>query len=532
MSDPVQLTPDALESLLAESDDEAFAAFLADLYERTGRDTERQGAVVTTTTPDGDRERLLAWIDDRSRLGRLFGGDTAAPDVDAVDAVVTPQQDAGSAAAVAEEIGAAVLDTADLHDRLLYAMEREACRDLCRDHFGREVEPRPAPEAESSRISLGALARPRVALIAVVVCGLLVVGAAGLPGSGTPGEDVFTPGNGSGTDDATMSDPVTPVGGGVGETSTPTPPQDTPLPPLSNGAAMLLDPCPDEVGDDQVLCLPPRPFSADQGLDVTAGSTASSLSGTFGNPYSSDISHASLRIETPPDWESRPVTEPPFESLTREHVLVDRLAPGESGNVSWVVTPPETAEGGRYNVTLISEWTAPEYDGPESTDLNAFRVRRNYTYRVRPAECRGVEPCSLLAGDPNGSDPFEAPETRAGSTNVTTGFLYNPYNQTITNGTITLDPPNEEWNVTPVSGTTFETLAPGASRPIAWNLTIPASADCAREYTLSGEATYELDVGALRPVDAVIVERITVPFAVTVSPRPSDGGVCIVPQSS
>jgi hypothetical protein len=494
MSDPVRLTPDALESLLAESDDAAFAAFLADLYERTGRDTERRGAVVTTTTPDGDRERLLAWIDDRSRLGRLFGGDPAAPDVDraapdvdTADAVVTRQQDAGSAAAVAGEIDAAVLDTADLHDRLLYAMDREACRELCRDHFGREVEPCPAPEAESGRISLGALARPRVALIAVVVCGLLVAGAAGLPGSGTPGEDVFVPGNGSGTDAPTGSDPVTPVGGGAGETPTPTPSEGTPAdaalpttgtpPPPPLGEAKRLEPCLSDTREGFLLCLPPRPFSADHDPDIPVGSTASSLSGTFGNPYSFDISRASLRIETPPGWESRPVTEPPFESPTRERVLVDGLAPGESGNVSWAVTPPETAEGGRYNVTLISEWRVPGYDGPESTDVNAFRVRRNYTYRVRPAECRGVAPCSLLAGDPNGSEPFEAPETRAGSTNATTGSLYNPYNQTITNGTITLDPPNEEWNVTLVNGTTFETMAPGSSRPIARTL-IPVAVVC------------------------------------------------------
>jgi hypothetical protein len=396
MSDPVKLTPDALESLLAESDDGAFAAFLADLYERTGRDTERQGTVVTTTTPDGDRERLLAWLDDRSRLERLFGADPAVPDVDAVDAVVTRQQDAGSAAAIAGKTDAAVLDTADIHDRLLYAMDREACRDLCRDHFGREVEPRPAPEAASGRISLGALARPRVALIVVVVCGLLVAGVAGLPGSGTPGEDVFVPGNGSGTDDATGSDPVTPVGGGAVETPTSTPLRDTPANPSLPKTRTLqpppvleaeqLEPCPDGDGGAFVLCLPPRPFIPDNDPDVAVGSTTLSLSGTFGNPYGSDMINASLRIETPAGWDSMAMIEPPFESPTREHVLVDRLAPGESGNVSWAVIPPETADGGRYNVTLISEWRVPGYDGPESTDANAFRVRRNYTYRVEPAE--------------------------------------------------------------------------------------------------------------------------------------------------
>jgi hypothetical protein len=42
---------------------------------------------------------------------------------------------------------------------------------------------------------------------------------------------------------------------------------------------------------------------------------------------------------------------------------------------------------------------------------------------------------------------------------------------------ITLNPPNEEWNVTLVNGTTFETMAPGSSRPIARTL-IPVAVVC------------------------------------------------------
>jgi hypothetical protein len=455
-------------------------------------------------------------------------------------------RDAASAAMIAEEAGADALGTAALHDRLLYAMDRGACRDLCREHFDREVEPRPARETESGVSAFGALARPRILLGAVVICGLLVAGAAGLPGSGTPGGDAFVPGEGSGTAGPGEGGVVTPIGGAPGETRTtalpttvrtptptPTPRIGTPPPPPPDEPA-LLEPCSD--GDGFVICVPPRPFSANHDPEITIGSTRTSLSGTFENPYKSDITRAGLYIETPPGWGTRPVVDSPFEILGSILVRIDRLAPGQSGNVSWVVAPPESAEGGRYNVTVVSQWRVPEYDGPEfsgtDTDANYYRVRRNYTYLVKPAPCEGVERCSLLVNDGSGTGPFEQGTPRVGAANTTEGYVHNPYDQPITNGTITLEPPNEAWNVTAMNGTTFGTLGAGESQPVAWNLTVPEGVDCSREYTLTGEATYELDVGAFRPAGVVIIERITVPFSVTVSPEPSEGGECFVLTTS
>ena len=523
MADPVQLTPDALESLLADRDAEAFAAFVADLYRRTGAETTRESTLVTAVAPDGDRERLLVWTDDRTRIERLLGREPPAPKVEDFDAVVARDRDAPSAAAVAEEAGAGVRDTATLHDRLLYAMDREACRELCREHFEAEVEPRPAPEAEPEGTAFDALSRPRIALAAIAVCGLLVAGVAGLPGTGPSDKDAFVPGEGPGTVDPPGTGLVTPVGGEPGATPTvSTPPPTTGTPPLP-GESVLLEPCyRDDTGPlVRRICLPPRPFSADRDPDAVAG-TGTLFNGTFGNPYDAEIRRALVGIETPRDWRTRVLANATFDAVGQGYVPIGTLGPEESRTLSWVVTPPESADGGRYNVTVVSEWAVPGYDGPDppdddtATDGSYFRVRRNYTFRVRPNACRDVDPCSLLGGDPASVEPV-SPIVRRGSTNTTAGFLYNPHDEVITNGSVTLDPPTEAWNVTPINGTSFDALAPEKSHPVAWNLTVPEDADCYPARTLTGETTYELDG-----------ERITVPFSFTADVRVSGG--CAVPR--
>jgi hypothetical protein len=235
MSDPLQLTPGALESLLADRDADAVAAFVADLYEQTGRNGRREGRVVTVPGRNGDGERLLVWTDDRGRIERLFGGDPPAPDVDAVDAVVITRREAGEARAIVTDLDADLLDVDDLHDRLLYAMDRDSCRDLCREHFDRPVDPKPAPGDGSGGIGVGSLSRPRLALAAVVVCGLLVAGAAGLPDGGAPDGIPLVPGNGTATPGTPESGLLTPVGGSGGSpTPTPTPPSPTPTPTPSS----------------------------------------------------------------------------------------------------------------------------------------------------------------------------------------------------------------------------------------------------------------------------------------------------------
>ena len=236
MSDPLQLTPDGLESLLADRDVDDTAAFVADLYRLTGRDTTRDGRVVTVSGQNGDSQRLLVWVDDRGQIGRLLGRDPPTADAEAVDAVVTTRQDAVAGTTVAADLGADHLDTDDLHGRLLYGMDRDVCRDLCAEHFGRPVDPQPAPEESSEEPVVGGFSRPRFALAVVVVCGLLVAGAAGLPGPGTPEKIPLVPGNGTETPGTPGAGPLTPVGG-RGTTPTVTFSPDTPTPPVGGGGA-------------------------------------------------------------------------------------------------------------------------------------------------------------------------------------------------------------------------------------------------------------------------------------------------------
>jgi hypothetical protein len=98
------------------------AAFVADLLSARGWETDRDGRTVTASaggatrrvvvgTPDADPDvDAVVWVP--SRFGSLVPGRPAAPPTDAT--VVSP---------------------ADLHERLLYAVDREHAAHLYREHF-------------------------------------------------------------------------------------------------------------------------------------------------------------------------------------------------------------------------------------------------------------------------------------------------------------------------------------------------------------------------------------------------------------
>jgi hypothetical protein len=284
----------------------------------------------------------------------------------------------------------------------------------------------------------------------------------------------------------------------------------------------MLEPCSTTDGSVGLPspCLPPRPFSVEYTETVVAGATTR-IDGTFTNTYESNITRALAGIETPQGWQKRPVSGSTYDAVGFGYLPVDRLEPGDSEAVAWDVTIPATAGGGRYNVTAISEWRVPGYGGLfGNSDADHFRLRRNYTYVVEPAACRGVEPCSLLAGNRSGGEPFGSAEgdidpIAGNATSTVAGYLYNPHGGPITNGTVALDASSEGLNVTPVNGTAFGSIAPGESRPVAWNLTVAGSSGCDTTYTLTGETTYELDG-----------ESITVPFSFVVETEPD--GPCLV----
>jgi hypothetical protein len=83
MSGSSSLTPDALESLLGDLDEERFVAFVDGLWSRGGWTTDREGATLAVRR-GGETSRLLVWTDDRSQIERFLEGDPDGPD-DGVD---------------------------------------------------------------------------------------------------------------------------------------------------------------------------------------------------------------------------------------------------------------------------------------------------------------------------------------------------------------------------------------------------------------------------------------------------------------
>lgn len=220
MSDSSTLTPETLESLLRDLDQDAFVAFVADLWAAGGWETERTGPVLATAR-GGETKRILVWTDDRNRIERLLGVETTEPDVDAIDAVVTRRRDESSARTIAETLDARVIDADGLHDRLLYAIGRERARGLCRTHFGSTVEPRPARDSDREEGVIEDLFRPRTVLVAVLALTLLAAVAVGL--SGQSGTDGALPDSGSPLAGDSGTPMITPVGAGELTAASPTP---------------------------------------------------------------------------------------------------------------------------------------------------------------------------------------------------------------------------------------------------------------------------------------------------------------------
>jgi hypothetical protein len=337
----------------------------------------------------------------------------------------------------------------------------------------------------------------------VVVCGLLVAGAAGLPGGGPPDGVPFVPDNGTTTPGTPESGPVTPVGGGPVDTPTGT--AGTPTGESDPGLA-ILGPCPDDLEAPLPTCLFPDPVTVTHDADVLAGSNTT-INVTFENTYATNVTTALIGVGAPPGWDVRiadPLDGTSITAGNEQFVEILEVEPDETRTVSWELSPPDTAHGGRYNVTVAGEWELTRYEN-STIDAGYFTFRENTTYRVTPSECAGVDPCSLLANDPNGSEPFGFLGAEVGETDTTTGHLVNPYGESITGWSVSLDSPSSAWRIGRPNATAPAAPPPGGSTPITYSLSVPDSADCGREYTIDGTAVYQ--VGG---------DSLTVPFTVPV----------------
>jgi hypothetical protein len=176
-----------VEAHLRRLDDDALLAFVADLWTARGYETTRGDGVVTVER-DGDTSTLVT-------PGR---GPMSA------DVVVAPD---GAAATDAR-----VVDAADLHELLQYAVEPTVRDDLCRRHLGDALADLDLPLRLAARRRLRAvgawvpLLAPIVVVLVVVLAGGSLIAAvtggsdAGAPGAGvdaTPVEGVDADGDAS-----------------------------------------------------------------------------------------------------------------------------------------------------------------------------------------------------------------------------------------------------------------------------------------------------------------------------------------------
>jgi len=476
-SDPVKLTPDVFESFLQELTHEAFVAFVADLYDRGGWETDWQENVITAADPDRESERFLVWTDTRNRLDRARGREPSGPDQEGMDVVVSRTQDADVASTIAEELGATYLDTDDLHERLLYAIDRETCQALCREHFDCKVDPQPPPDTNAAGAegsADGSSARGWGLIFIIALLGVGIVVGAGLPGVVTPPESginsPITPGEG--TDNGELTPDTT---------DSPTPSPETPLTPTTPTPSPLPKNCTD-CRDPLSLDLKTAPNIPSE-PDIVAGE--------------------STRIEgTATNWLPVPLTDPTPEVVvdsvlfkTPDGWNMTRVEPDDSGpivvdppyrNFAWELRVPEVAEGGMYNLTVITTYhTENVTQTDEATSDRRVRVKQTFSVRVKPANC--YEPCDLLRDE------------RFAVTNVTDtidGTLYNPYPYPLTDSEANIHF-GDNVTVNAVNGSSFEKLSPGESQQIRWNVTLRGEKAriLNRSKTSPGPAVYSLVAG-------------------------------------
>ncbi|MHB9287651.1 hypothetical protein ACKVMT_11520 [Halobacteriales archaeon Cl-PHB] len=123
------LSPAVLETLVAEADPASFRAFVADLWAARGRTVRQTGETVVVTAPDRPEQTLYP----------LPAG--AEPSVPADVDVVVAARDLPADAVLP---GVEVVDVADLHQIVRYAVESDDAQRLLADHF--EYEPDAEPD--------------------------------------------------------------------------------------------------------------------------------------------------------------------------------------------------------------------------------------------------------------------------------------------------------------------------------------------------------------------------------------------------
>ncbi len=205
-------------------------AFVAAIWRARGWETAVEDGVVDAER-DGERRRIR--VVDPGRFG--------TPELEGVDTLVAAR-DRDAVAAAAAEAGVAYVPPGELHDLLLYGIDREAAAELYAEWFDRPLERSVAADAAEStaagllepvraaRPAIGENRRVVVALLLVVLVGAVAAGPP-LTGDGGPTPSPIT------AADVTAED----ADGGAIDPESPTP---TAMPGLGPGIsrAGVVDP--------------------------------------------------------------------------------------------------------------------------------------------------------------------------------------------------------------------------------------------------------------------------------------------------
>lgn len=133
---------------------------------------------------------------------------------------------------------------------------------------------------------------------------------------------------------------------------------------------------------------------------------------------------------------------------------------------------------------------------------------------------------------PDDPDPLVAvPGDRRvapGETITVSGSVQNPYLYDVTDGELALEPPGDDWTVTAVEGTTFDTLPSQESASVTWEVAAPASAE--GEFTLTLDVTYagqgeQADVSTTVPL--LVKAPMSAPYGIDLGGEHTEEAVTI-----
>jgi hypothetical protein len=119
------------------------------------------------------------------------------------------------------------------------------------------------------------------------------------------------------------------------------------------------------------------------------------------------------------------------------------------------------------------------------------------------------------ADQPLGDDPsplleMEGGSLQAGESTILSGTLTNPYSVAVQNVEVTMQLPGHDWEVSATGATQFDTIDPGASEDVGWNVTAPRAVE--GEFSLLGSVSYETSTDAAEVF-------VSVPFLVLAPPQ-------------